>query len=51
MGNIVEPVLASISQAIEDILLTMHNEDFSQYVNFFNHVEDDSISNYDYDVC
>jgi len=30
MGNSIEPLLNSISQSLEAIILTMHHEDFSQ---------------------
>jgi hypothetical protein len=32
--NIVTPLLASISDAIEAIILTMHNEDYSMWVSY-----------------
>ena len=31
MGNAINPLLSSINDALEAIILTMHNEDFSRY--------------------
>ena len=35
MGNAIQPLLSSISDALEAIILTMHNEDFSGWVIHF----------------